>query len=134
MAKSLYIRLEVYYFWGEVMDKNEKERHLLLKWGAENAAAYQFQPIDQSGNSYFIQREEDTNKNSYIREYGFETLPELVEELDVLWEADEMMSSIKRVAAIAALKNKPSKATQYTTVEEDKKGTESKLPAFIYNF
>lgn len=116
------------------MDKNDKEKQLISEWCAKNISAYNFQTIDKSKKSYFIQRESNAAENLYIREYGFETLPELIKELDALWEDNKVMDSVKRVAGIAALKNKPSMEIQNTIAEEDKKGIEDKLPAFIYNF
>lgn len=120
------------------MDKNEKEKQLLLKWAAGNAGNYQFQTIDQSKDSYFIQRDKGADQNQYIREYGFDTLPELLGELDTLWKEDEVMASVKRVVGIASLKNKPSREVQETTIIEDKddgkKEMSDRLPEFIYNF
>ena len=118
------------------MNKNEREKKILYEWGLQNKEEYRFNGIDREKESYFVKRDEDVG--SYIREYGFETLPELMRELDVLWGEDEVMSRIKRVVSIAALKNKPTKAIQEEVMMDnlDKKSreTEDKLPAFIYNF
>ncbi len=116
------------------MNKNEKEKQMLYEWGLKNHSKYLFQTIDQERSSYFIKRE--SKENSYIREYGFETLPELIKELDILWESDKVMEEIKKVIAIAAIKNKPfgsiSKETDIN--RKGKQEEKDKLPVYIYNF
>ena len=112
------------------MDKNEREKKKLYEFGVENCKRYHFQEIDKTKESYFIQREEE----SYIREYKFETLPELMNELSTLWNGDEMMEQIKKVIGVAAMKNKPVKKSQKKTEGEKQEDKEEKLPAFIYNF
>lgn len=119
------------------MNKNEKEKKLLYEWGVQNTEKYCFDDIDKGKKSYYVKRDDDMK--SYIKEYGFEILPELMTELDALWGDDEVMNQIKRVIGIAALKNKPLKAVAGDTGMDDSekkssKETEDKLPAFIYNF
>lgn len=117
------------------MDKNEKEKIFLYEWGIENSTQYVFPKIEKEKESYFIKREEKSHITPYIREYGFETLPELTKELDVLWENDETFEKIKKVIGIAFIKNKPVEIMQEKVkTEEQKKDKEDKLPAFIYNF
>lgn len=115
------------------MNRNEKEKQILYEWGKNNSAVYCFQKIDKEKESYFIQRDAGEEKGIYIREYGFETLPELVKELDTLWDCNKEMQSIKKAVEVAVFKNKPSKMEP-----EDKritdKNEEEKLPEFIYNF
>lgn len=119
------------------MGKNDKEKNLLQEWGTQNNVKYCFTDIDKERKSYFISRE--GNETPYIREYGFETLPELTKELDSLWGGDlgEIMAQIKKIIGIAVLKNKPGKVISSEVKEsthEIKKETEDRLPAFIYNF
>ncbi len=111
------------------MDKNEKEKAMLYEFGVENCERYHFQGIDRMSESYFIQRKED----SYIKEYAFETLPELMKELNTLWNDDEMLGRIKKVIGVAAMKNKPVKITEGKTEEKEQESKEE-LPPFIYNF
>lgn len=112
------------------MDKNEREKKMLYEFGVENCKQYHFQEIDEKKESYFLKRKED----SYIREYAFETLPEFMEELNTLWNDDEMMERIKKVIGVAAIKNKPIKKIREKIEEEGQEDKEEKLPAFIYNF
>lgn len=113
------------------MEKNDKEKQMLYEWGKANGASYHFPQIDKAEKSYYIRRE---TEDSYIREYGFETLPELVKELDTMWGNEEAMQSIKKVVGVAAIKNKPVEVIQ-KSIEKDKKDErEDRLPAFIYNF
>lgn len=120
------------------MDRNEKEKKMLYEWGEKNHTKSYFQVYDKEKTSYFIKRGE--NENSYIREYGFESLPEIVNELDALWQNDAVMEHVKKVIGIASLKNKPSNVILEEVKEENgnrtgvKTETENKLPVFIYNF
>jgi len=119
------------------MNKNDREKKLLYEWSIQNTEAYCFDSIHKEINSYFVKR--DDNMNSYIEEYSFEILPELMAKLDDLWGNDEVMNQIKKIIAIAALKNKPLRAITEDTgmrYSEKRSGkeTEDKLPAFIYNF
>lgn len=110
------------------MEKNEREKQMLLEWGKENASKYVFQQINRNKESYFTQRQSD----SYIREYSFEKLPEFMEELDAMWGSDETMGQIKKVVGVAAMKNKPTKVIEEKS--EKREEAEEILPAFIYNF
>lgn len=116
------------------MDKNEREKQTLYAWGTQNK--FHFSQIDKEKPSYFVKRE--NRENSYIKEYGFETLPQLSKELDALWGNDEMMDSVKNVVMVAAMKNKPSQtAVEKEDKRKEKNGgqeTEDKLPVYIYNF
>ncbi|WP_347223423.1 hypothetical protein [Bacteroides congonensis] len=120
------------------MDKSEREKEELYAWGKQHGLDYYFPTFDKEKASYFIRRKVDAN--SYIREYGFETLPEIMDELDNLWEKDEVSEQIKKVVGIAALKNKPSEIISEQAKGGSSKETEEKreggdrLPTYIYNF
>lgn len=120
------------------MDRNEREKKMLYEWGIQNHSEDLFPTIDKEKESYFIKRK--NNKDPYIREYDFETLPELASGLDILWENDKVMEQIKKMIGIAALKNKPSKVRSEEIKEDNRKEinskqeAEDKLPVFIYNF
>lgn len=117
------------------MNKNDKEIKLLYEWAVQNSLDYHFQGIDQAKESYFDQRM-CGDRDSYIREYTFESLPEFMEELDALWGDDMTMNRIKKVVGIAAIKNKGS--TDVYKAAENDNGEHSdsieKLPMYIYNF
>lgn len=112
------------------MDRNEREKNMLREWAEKNNSAYQFPKIEKDKDSYFIERQE----TSYIREYGFETLPELFQELNILWKDEKSMEQINKVVGVAALKNKPSEDIQKQVQEEDADEMKDMLPEFIYNF
>ena len=116
------------------MGKNDKEKQMLYEWGKTQGIDYHFQEIDQKKESYFIQRGTEDGRNSYIREYGFETLPEFMKELDVLWENEKVTEPIKKAVGVAAIKNKPMKVKQETVEATNKEEPQDKLPEFIYNF
>lgn len=111
------------------MQKNEREKQMLYEWGVNNHRDV-FMQMDHVKESYFQQR----TSNLYIKEYSFETLSELKEELDALWENDEEMESIKKVVGVAAVKNKPVKIEKEKEQVKTQSKQEEKLPVFIYNF
>lgn len=116
------------------MGKNDKEKQMLYEWGNTNGIDYHFQEVAQEKKSYYIQRETEDTGNSYIREYGFETMPEFMKELDSLWVNEKVTESIKKVVGVAAIKNKPVGVIQKAVGTINKEETQDKLPAFIYNF
>ena len=111
-------------------DRNEKEKQMLYEWGIENSERYLFQESDADKQSYFIKKQ----THCYLREYNFETLPEFMKELDVLWDNDEAMKTVKKIVGVAVLKNRPLKEIKETPKETGEEKEEPKLPVFIYNF
>jgi len=117
----------------KMMNKNEKEKKMLYEWGIRNHSFDCFLAQDKTVDSYFIDRE--NKQSSYIKGYGFETLPEFLKELDALWGDNEMMTEIRKIVGIAAIKNKPSRTMQKKSEGGKRQNdTEDKLPTFIYNF
>lgn len=118
------------------MDRNETEKNKLREWGLANCQQYQFQGIDREKESYFM----ETDKGLYIKEYQFETLPQLLKMLDKLWEGDERMEAAKRIAGAAAMKNRtfcvPCSGSRESTVSDSGEETNERdnLPRYIYNF
>lgn len=111
------------------MQKSEREKQMLYEWGINHHRDI-FMQMDNVKESYFQQR----TSNSYIKEYSFETLSELMEELNALWGNGEEMESIKKVVGVAAMKNKPVKIENKEEQVETQLKQEEKLPTFIYNF
>lgn len=116
------------------MGKNDKEKQMLYEWAKTNGIDFHFPDIDLNRESYFIQRGTENGSNSDIQEYGFETLPEFMKELDLLWQDEKLTESIKKVVGVAAIKNKPMKVKQETVEIINKEEPQGKLPEFIYNF
>ncbi len=111
------------------MGKSDKEKEMLYEWGINHYSDSIFSQSDHRKDSYFQQRTE----SSYCREYTFETLPELMEKLNILWKNDEAMENIKKVIAASAMKNKPM-ADAGNGQGKSQDGLEEKLPIYIYNF
>ncbi len=110
------------------MEKIQNENDKLY----DIACNYQRNYYTENGcikESYFVKREED----SYIREYGFETLPELKDELKKMWNEDVVMQECMQTVLVSALKLKPVEGKDGETRNggEDKS---EKLPGYIYNF
>lgn len=112
------------------MDKCIREKEKLYKLqlkGIDNIAE-SFTLIKNDTSSYFTPRLEE----NYLMEYSFESLPQLKEKLDKLWENEKYMQEAVKIVLVAALKNKPYKVNGEGIVGENKEETE--LPTFIYNF
>ena len=112
------------------MDRNEKEKNMLHEWAKKNSSAYQLSAIEKEKESYFIKHSE----MQYIREYKFETLPELLQELDYMWQNDNSMGQNKKTVGVAALKNRPFEEVHKQTKKHHACGEKEMLPEFIYNF
>lgn len=107
------------------MDKCKREKEKLYKYASTIFRNY-FLQNDNNEDSYFFKRESD----SYIREYEFESLKELKEELDRMWGQDEVMQQCIQIISIAALKMKPNEEMENEDIKEH---TREKLPSYIYN-
>lgn len=120
------------------MDRNDKEKRMLYEWGKQNSDSGQFQGIDRDRQSYFIPR--DGNTSAYIREYGFETLPEFMQELEAMWGDEPVLEQMKKICAVAVMKNEIiGGMPAYETKEvpgnsETKQNRKDKLPMHVYNF
>lgn len=77
-------------------------------------------------DSYYVLR----GRQEYLMEYGFETLPQLKEILDKLWENDSCVKNIEKTVLVAAIKNKPKQETR----ESRERDTDGCMPEFVYNF
>lgn len=114
------------------MDKNVREKEALyhLELAGIDNIKKSFTEIDCEKESYFIPREE----KKYLMEYEFDSLPQLKEKLNLLWENEEYMKSVLQTVLVAAMKNKPSSEVKEERNIEDTQNAEGELPAFIYNF
>ncbi len=116
------------------VDKNEREKNSLYEYAVQNTRDYQFTTIDREKDSYYLKRNENFGKKTYLKSYGFEKLPELMEELDVLWGTEKLPEELRKIVGIAAMKNKISDKQSVICDEVIKTKQENKLPAYIYNF
>lgn len=114
----------------ENMDRNNKEKSLFAEW-AKNSQGDYFMSVQDTG-SYFVKRVQ----TEYIREYSLETVPELRDELEALWDGDKNMETVLTPVLAAAIKNKPRGQESAGTAENISKVSETKeeLPMYIYNF
>lgn len=117
-------------------DKNSKEKKILKDFAADrlHRNKYKFPEIDLSADSYYICRGDD---QEYIREYDFDTAPELRKELEYLWKDDNNMAGLIQPMIVAALKNKP--LDENLSIDKNMKSKQTqdqseKLLAYIYNF
>lgn len=112
------------------MGQNDREKEFFTEW-AKNSQEDYFISVQDTA-SYFVKRVQ----TEYIREYSLETVPELRDELETLWEGDNNMESVLTAVLAAAIKNKPQRQDKSDTEESVSKvsETEEKLPMYIYNF
>lgn len=118
----------------EKADKNEREKTFLYEYAIKNASDRQFMTIEQERESYFLKRDEDLDKKPYLKIYGFETLPELMEELDLMWETEDFPELLRKTIGVAAMKNKTTDEKTAAYEKKIKTKDEDRLPEFIYNF
>lgn len=113
------------------MDHNQLEKEKIFEWSVkqsnEGVKQKYFSQKNASMDSYFSMKE----GTDYLTPYRFETLPELQEQLQILWKHDEEKESIEKVLLIAAMKNKPE---NIGSKDEDTNKNEEHLPQYIYNF
>lgn len=114
------------------MKKDSREKELFYQWSNKEDVKYSFDKIDVQKESYFIKSE----PREYIREYHFETLPELKEELTKMWTGEKDMESIMQAVLVAAFKNKPMNSSDSGMVSsgQNTPNNGEKMPAYIYNF
>lgn len=98
--------------------------HLELDMTDECAKSFDF--THKEKDSYYVLQD----KHEYLTEYDFETVPQLKEMLDRLWENEWYMQDIEKTVLAAAIKNKPNLEVQ-ESIERD---TDGYMPEFIYNF
>lgn len=115
------------------MGKNDKEKNLIYEWGIEKQDAYRFMEINKDLESYF----QDRKDHNYLREYYFDTLPELREYLRLLWKEESYMEDILQPVLVASMKNRAE--TSKVSKDSEPIGKTSyenkeKMPAYIYNF
>ena len=78
-------------------------------------------------DSYYVLQD----KHEYLMEYGFETVPQLKEMLDRLWENEPCLQDIEETVLAAAMKNKPKQEVR----ECAEKDVHGHVPEFIiYSF
>lgn len=117
------------------MDKNKREMEQLYQWASDNYKKEledkYFTKIDGNCKSYFKKR---SSGSEYCKEYKFETMQQLKNELSVMWKDEAAMQQIEKVVLVAAMKNKPyaEKKGQYEGKENT--GNMEQLKPFIYNF
>lgn len=108
------------------MDKIRREKDRLYEIACVNQKNYYTCKVG-CNDSYFINRDNDV----YIREYGFNELPDLKEELYGMWNQDETLQSCIQPVLVAAFKLKPMDKVEELSKELS---FSEKLPSYIYNF
>lgn len=112
------------------MGKSDKEKNLIYEWGVTNHDVYQFMVINKDAKSYFKERK----NHNYLREYYFDTLPELRDNLHLLWEGESCMDDVLQPVLVASMKNKMEASKRSEPAEKEPYENKEKMPAFIYNF
>lgn len=108
------------------LTNNIKEKTELKEIGEKLRPEYEkkvFSFIDKEALSYYLLKDED---ESYISEYKYESLADLIEELRLLWQDDLLLAYTKQIAMMAV------KEKHRITEEGD--GQETSIPDYIYSF
>lgn len=109
-------------------DLCSREREMLYHLELDMSDGWEksFDFTHKEKESYYVLQD----KHEYLMEYGFETVPQLKEILDGLWENKSYMQNIEKTVLAAAIKNKPKQEVREST----EKDTDGYMPEFIYNF
>lgn len=112
------------------MDKNKKEKELLLQLSREHGATNNcFTEPDKNADTYFIKRE---NSNS-LTEYDFQTIPELTALLQQELQSVDNEEIIK-LLSIATFKNRPVADAHMSSPKTSGFAKDGEvLPSHIYN-
>lgn len=107
---------------------NQREIEKLYQWASEyhteEIEEKYFTKIDKKCASYFEPR---VSQAAYCREYTYDSMPKLRDELEAMWKDDDVMKQIEKVVLVAAMKNKP-------LLEDNIKSKMNQLKPYIYNF
>lgn len=110
------------------MDKNRKEKDLLLLWGTKNHSSTDvFPQINKECQSYF----ELSTSREYLTEYQFDGLDEFKRYIEEVFGENNRTEDLKQVLFIAAMKNKPKHGGLEKPIDYSDDNT---IPAYIYNF
>lgn len=110
------------------MDKNRKEKDILLMWGTRvHSDTDVFPQIDKTCQSYF----EVSDSRERLTEYQFEGQDELKKYIEEIIGEDNRFEDIKQALFVAAIKNKPKQNELEKKMDNSADDT---IPAYIYNF
>lgn len=110
-----------------LIDYFDGEQKRIYSWACESDGTdYLQQDWKEDKNSYF----EHFDNAQNIHVYGFDSLRDLINQLDDLWKDEKCMKEILRVCAVSAYRNKPERQTK-----QSDSGVESmEIPEFVYVF
>jgi hypothetical protein len=109
----------------------DKDAMMLYKIACElhNINKEILSPIDNSKDSYYIDRKSCLNKE--LEELDFDTPVKLKKYLKSLWDKDEVMKKFIPVVLAATFKRYPQMDKEG---KKETKGKDQELPDFVYNF
>lgn len=114
------------------MDKNKREKDRLLEMAhGQELDRNCFTLPEENADTYFLERKDSI----YLKEYGFETVPQLRELLQKETGFDGEQEELLTVITVAAFKNQirkemPQDKKESVAVQRE---TKEVLPTFIYN-
>lgn len=115
-----------------MIDKNKREKDCLLEMARRQELDRNcFALPEKNIDTYFLERKDD----AYLKEYGFETVPQLRELLQKEVGFDEKQEELLKMITVAAFKNQVQRDKDMDKKEDTAVRAEAKevLPAFIYN-
>lgn len=121
-----------------MIEKNEREKKGLYEWACNNESKEMMNKIfncasEKNMDSYYS----DYPERDYLMEYHPQSLPELDEFLDMIWDKDDVVKKAIPFIRVASMKNSPimkQDSIGETSEKIEKTDSEPELPGFIYNF
>ncbi len=105
---------------------NSTEYEKILAWSDKYENIYSFAVKDDGTDSYY----ESPELVGSLISYEFNTLPELEQKIQDIWNSSACFEELTKMCAIAAFKNKPEENLT-DTVDENK---EFAIPEYVYAF
>lgn len=114
------------------MNVNQSEKDRIYQWACENdTRELQYAYFIKFGEECRSCFEKRPYQSGYCREYMFHTMPQLRNELDEMWEDNEIMGQIKKAMLVASMKGKSREEEKNNGSKEERK---EQISPYIYNF
>ncbi len=109
--------------------ETKKIHEWACKYGGDHMWKCYFGEIDKEAGSYF---ERTRSEESEMTRYYYKTAAELEQELDRMWDKDDVMREIIKPVLVAAMKGE--RIVNECDTADTKSGIEDELKDYVYNF
>lgn len=104
---------------------DDREKKEIFDWANRNNIDFN-NDAEMKLNTYF----NDFDNTDNIREFDYESIADLLNEFDMMWDEKDSFNDIKVVCAVAALKRMPRQRVELG----EKSSDEMIIPDFVYAF